>query len=267
MAQNHDVPELVEVEIYRRTAERAVGRLIVAVDAADAWFLKRGTTAEALQAALVGRCFGAPTRVGKLLLLPVGASVLGLRFGMTGRLVVDGGAAIEELLYWGAQDDPRHVRFAVHFEDGGSLAISDPRRLGGVELDPEDGLLGPDAASITRAQLGVALAGGSGPLKARLMDQSKVAGVGNLIADEVLWRAGLDPLRPADSMTSAQVTKLARVLVATIAELQERGGSHLGDLMVARVRGGQCPRCGRALDRRTIGGRTTYSCPKHQPPM
>ena len=184
---------------------------------------------------------------------------------MTGRLEVDGEAAIDQLLYWGPQDDARHVRFAVNFDDGGSLAISDPRRLGGVELEPEVGLLGPDATSLTRLQLDTALTGATGPLKARLMDQSKLAGVGNLIADEVLWRAGLDPFRPAGSLSGAQVTKLARVLVSTIADLQQRGGSHLGDLMVARVRGGRCPTCGRELDRRTIGGRTTYSCPRHQP--
>jgi formamidopyrimidine-DNA glycosylase len=265
--QNHDVPELVEVEIYRRTAERVVGRPIVSVEADDGWFLKRGTTAEGLGAALVGRCFGTPTRIGKLLLLPVGDSVLGLRFGMTGRLVVDGEAGIDELLYSSHRPDPAFVRFAVRFADGGSLLISDPRRLGGVELDPDEGLLGPDATSLTRAQLASVLAGGSGTLKARLMDQSRLAGVGNLIADEVLWRAGLDPVRPADSLTSAQVTKLARVLVSTIADLQERGGSHLGDLMPGRSRDGCCPRCGRGLDRRTIGGRTTYSCPKHQPPV
>jgi formamidopyrimidine-DNA glycosylase len=96
------------------------------------------------------------------------------------------------------------------------------------------------------------------------MDQARLAGVGNLICDETLWRAGLDPARPAASLTPAEVTRLHKHLRATIALLTERGGSHTGDLQQQRTRDGRCPRCHRPLDRRTIGGRTTYSCPRHQ---
>ncbi len=264
------VPELVEVEIYRRVAERALHRVVRAVDAHDTWFLKHGTTAEELTHALTGNVFTSASRRGKLLMLAIGgadeASMLGLRFGMTGRLVVDNTSAIDELLYSSHRQDPGYVRFGVEFSDGGSLAISDPRRLGGVELNPAHEALGPDAATITRRQLSDALSASDAPLKARLMDQSHIAGVGNLIADEVLWRAGLDPQRRAASLSPAQITRLAHTLVSTIEDLQARGGSHLGDLMPARARDGRCPKCGRALLRRTIGGRTTYSCPRHQRP-
>ena len=102
------------------------------------------------------------------------------------------------------------------------------------------------------------------PIKAWLLDQSHLAGVGNLLADEILWRAGLDPARPAASLDPDEVTVLHRTLGRTIRLLTKRGGSHTGDLQVARVRGATCPRDGAPLQRRTIGGRTTFSCPVHQ---
>jgi formamidopyrimidine-DNA glycosylase len=142
--------------------------------------------------------------------------------------------------------------------------MRDPRRLGGVSLDPDERALGVDAAAVRPAQLRDALAGSAAPLKARLMDQARLAGVGNLIADEVLYRASLDPARPAGSLDPAEVRRLHRHLRATIDELLERGGSHLGDLIPARGPGGTCPRDGTPLLRRTVGGRTTWSCPVHQ---
>ena len=86
-----NVPELPEVEAYRRLAELALDRPIATVAAPDAWYLKKGLTAGALEEALIGRCFEAAERIGKLLLLAIsGGPALGLRFGMTGRLLVDG---------------------------------------------------------------------------------------------------------------------------------------------------------------------------------
>ena len=108
------------------------------------------------------------------------------------------------------------------------------------------------------------LAGGKGPLKARLLDQSRLSGVGNLLADETLWRAGIDPARAAGSLSPDEIKRLHRHLRSTLRRLLDRGGSHLGGLQVARLRGGRCPRDGAELERRTIGGRTTYSCPAHQ---
>ena len=96
------------------------------------------------------------------------------------------------------------------------------------------------------------------------MDQAKLAGLGNLLTDETLWRAGLDPARQSRSLDSDEVALLHGEMKRTLKDLGKRGGSHLGDLQQARQRGGICPRDGAALDRRTIGGRTTYSCPVHQ---
>ena len=257
---------MLEVEVYRRAAAASLGREIVAVDAPDAWFLKGGATAAQVTDALVGRSFVADRRRGKLLLLDTSddGPTLGLRFGMTGMLELDGVDAIDGLEYMSPRRDPAWDRFVVHFADGQALRLRDPRRLGGVELDPDEGRLGPDAASVGVAQLGGILAGSQAPLKARLMDQARLAGLGNLLTDELLWRAGLDPARPAGSLTPAEVRRLHRHLGRTLDELGARGGSHMGDLQEARRRGAVCPRDGAVLDRRTIGGRTTYSCPRHQ---
>lgn len=264
------MPEMIEVEAYRALAERsALGRPVRAVEAPDAWYLKRGLVAEELEV-LVGCTFGAARRRGKVLLLdtvlPRGGEgpVLGLRFGMTGRLVVDGSPGVEHLRYSSSLALARYDRFVVLFADGGDLRLRDPRRLGGVELGPAEHRLGVDAATITLAQLGQALGTSRAPLKARLMDQAHVAGVGNLIADEVLWRAGLAPARAAGGLSGAEVRRLHRHLVAAVREMSERGGSHTGDLMEQRRPGGVCPRDGHPLRRDTVGGRTTWWCQAHQ---
>jgi formamidopyrimidine-DNA glycosylase len=91
-----------------------------------------------------------------------------------------------------------------------------------------------------------------------------LAGVGNLAADEILWRAGLDPGRPAATLTPKEVARLQEQLVSTMRDLIAKGGSHMGDLQPERRPGGTCPEDGTPLVRRTVGGRTTWSCPKHQ---
>ena len=192
-------------------------------------------------------------------------AVLGLRFGMSGRLLVDGAPGVDQLLYSPAAAGlARYARFQVEFADGGTMVMNDPRRLGGVELDPDEDRLGPDALGITLGQLRTALAGARVALKARLMDQARIAGVGNLIADEVLWRAGLSPVRLAGEMPPAAMRRLHSHLTSGLAELIRRGGSHMGDLTPHRRTGGMCPRDGTPLVRATVGGRTTWWCPKHQ---
>lgn len=259
------VPELPEVERYRTLAERALGRTVASVADPDAWFVKGGADRPALRRALVGHRFVAARRIGKLLVLEIDSGPdLGIRFGMTGTLVVDGDPGDDRLLYSPRTFQPRWERWGVGFEDGGTLAVHDPRRLGGVTLDPDVSDLGPDAATVGVAALAAALSGSRAPLKARLLDQSRLSGVGNLIGDEVLWRAGLSPLRPAGSLTPAELRRLQRTLVGTIADLVDRGGSHRGDLMDERRAGGRCPRDGAELTRSTVGGRTSFWCPRHQ---
>jgi formamidopyrimidine-DNA glycosylase len=289
------VPELAEVEAYRRLAEaRALDRPIAAVDAPDAWYLKGGVTALVLSSLLEGRRLVSAERQGKLLMLPTSddGPVLGLRFGMSGRLIVDSTAGIDDLWYSSNREETRWDRFALDFVDGGRLVIRDPRRLGGVTLDPGLSRMGPDALTITLGQLRQALAPGrlrapvgdrdgdapAGPaavdlvsgsrsrtsLKGRLMDQSRLAGVGNLAADEILWRSGLDPTRPASSLSDRELRRLHRHLRSTLRDFLERGGSHTGELMPERHPGGLCPKDGTPLLRATIATRTTWWCPKHQ---
>ncbi|CAN5174450.1 formamidopyrimidine-DNA glycosylase [soil metagenome] len=253
------------MEYYRRLAERTIGRVLTKVHAPDAWFLKKGLSGVFLAEALVGTSFVAARRIGKLLLLDTeGRGTLGVRFGMTGRLLVDGLAGVGQLLYCSPREEPAWDRLRLVFADGGDLVVRDPRRLGGVFLDPDESRLGVDAAAITRAGLARVLAESGAPLKARLLDQSRLAGVGNLIADEVLFRAGLDPARPAGTLAPAETRRLHRHLRQTVDDLIERGGSHTGALVPMRSPGGICPRDGTPLQRRTIGGRTTWSCPRHQ---
>jgi formamidopyrimidine-DNA glycosylase len=260
------MPEILEVETARALLDAtALDRKIVKVHAPDAWFLKRGLTPPAVRAALKHQTFTQARRRGKLILVDVeNGVVLGMHLGMSGRVLVDDEAAGDPLLYASNKADPAWHRFGVTFADGGTMYLRDPRRLGAVELDPDEARLGPDAFDLTLAELRVVTARSRAPVKAVIMDQSRIAGLGNLLCDEVLWRAGIDPVRPADDLDPDEVTRLHRAIRDTLRILGRRGGSHTGDLTSARGPGLPCPRDGASLLRRTVGGRTTYSCPVHQ---
>ena len=151
------------------------------------------------------------------------------------------------------------------------LELHDPRRFGSLELAPDENRLGPDALTATLADVRdavamtprAALAGTAAPLKARLMDQERLAGVGNLLADEILWRAGFDPGRRTP-LDDDELRTLHKALRRRLRQLNGRGGSHMGDLMEEREPGGRCPRDGAELLVAQVGGRTTYWCPLHQ---
>jgi formamidopyrimidine-DNA glycosylase len=265
LATLEPVPEMLEVETYRQLAVAALDRTIASVSCPDAWYLKGAATRASLEGALVGNRFVDARRIGKLLLLDVDTGpTVGIRFGMTGTLVVDDQAGVDQMRYAPKHRNPVWDRWKLGFEDGCSLAVHDPRRLGGVLLDPDVSVLGADAMAITPGELAATLRVSKAPLKARLMDQSKVAGIGNLIADELLWRAALSPLRLSDSLTPNEVRRLHRNLVRTLSDLTEGGGSHTGHLMDERRTGGRCPRDGTELVRSTVGGRTSWWCPGHQ---
>jgi formamidopyrimidine-DNA glycosylase len=264
------MPEILEVELYRTLAEEALWRPIEKVWMVDARYGRGGTTPRRLQSALAGHAFIAARRRGKLLLLDTGdGPTLGVRFGMTGGLVVDGALALDRLLYGPGVFGEQWVRARITFTDGGYLLLHDPRRFGSLELAPNESRLGPDALTLTLAQLRAALAGTAArgiraaPLKAQLMDQERVAGIGNLLADEILWRAGLDPGRRTP-LTDEELRTLHRSLRATLRQLGRRGGSHTGGLMEERHVGGRCPKDGAELRVATVGGRTTWWCPLHQ---
>ena len=142
--------------------------------------------------------------------------------------------------------------------------MDDARRLGGIELRPDEASLGPDALTITRRQLASALGGVRAPIKAVLLDQHRVAGIGNLLADEVLWRAGIDPARAAGTLADDEVSRLHRTIRRVLPHSWPAAAATRATCRwpVSGARG--APRDGTPLERRTIGGRTTYSCPAHQ---
>ena len=259
------MPEILEIEYYRILAQGALDREINTVEA-DQLASKRLETAIALSDIFSGLRFTEVRRIGKLLIFDTEGPSFGMRFGMTGGLVLDGTAAIKGLMYGPEDVEQKWIRARVRFEDGGSMELHDPRRLARVLVDPDENALGPDALHLSLGDLKDALAArGEGPaLKARLLDQSKIAGIGNLLADEMLWRAGISPLRGSATLSDEEMRRLHRNLRATLKQLLQRGGSHTGDHMIARHPGGSCPKDGQPLFRQSVGGRTTYWCPQHQ---
>ena len=249
------MPELPEAERARQQIERALGRTIAFVDDADGYVCRPHAPGE-IAAALAGRTLTEAHRRGKFLWVETDGEGpdLGLHLGMAGSIVIDGEPAPKN---WD--------RFSIEFEDGGRLALRDKRRLSRAVIDPDYSHIGPDAGEIGRDAFRQRVGKGTTALKARLLDQGVLAGIGNLLADEVLWRARLSPRREPGALTHEELDGLRRELRAAIRSAIRKGGVHTGDFMPARRRGAACPRCGTTTDRATIGARTTFWCPACQP--
>ncbi|HEU4571404.1 MAG TPA: DNA-formamidopyrimidine glycosylase family protein [Candidatus Limnocylindrales bacterium] len=258
------MPELPEVERARALIEeRALGRRIAAVDDTDTYVCRPHAPGE-LASALVGQTLTEAHRIGKAMWVETdGGPTLGLHLGMAGRIVVDD-ASEGDPAPDGENPRPLWDRFTVSFEDGGRMVLRDKRRLGRAVLDPDLSKLGPDAAVVGRDEFRSRVGTGIAPLKARIMDQSVIAGVGNLLADEALWRARLSPLRVAGDLDEEELDRLRREIRAATRSAIRLGGVHTGELIAERRRGQVCPRCGTPLERQTVGGRTTYWCPAEQ---
>ena len=272
------MPELPEVETARRLiADLALGRRIVGVDDADTFVCRPHSPGE-LRDALTGRMLTAAHRRGKTMWCetsgldgsPEPGPDLGIHLGMSGRIVVtaqDGWVA-EGGDPPGRDAQPRKAewdRFTLEFADGGRLALFDKRRLGRIVLNPDIEALGPDAAEITLAGFRAMMSRGTIAVKARLLDQSKLAGVGNLLADEILWQAKISPATPVNRLQRKDVDRLYRALRSVLAAaLAAGGGAHTGDVIAARRPGGSCPRCGAEMVHGTVGGRSTWWCSREQ---
>ncbi len=248
------MPELPEAERARQILEQhAVGRTVARVDDTDA-FVCRPHPAGEIDGVMRGLTVTGARRRGKALWLETDGGIdLALHLGMSGSLRPDEAPA------------PRGWdRFTIWFTDGTHLALHDKRRLGRARLDADRTRLGPDAATVTRDAFRRRVGRGRLAVKARLLDQSTVAGVGNLIADEALWRARVAPSAPAGSLDEARLDRLRVELRAVIRDaLKPGGGSGRGAFGRSR-RSGACVRCGAPLARGTIGGRTTYWCTAEQ---
>ena len=246
------MPELPEAERARLTLEQTLHRRIAAVNDADTYVCRPHQPGE-LNDALTGHQFVSAHRRGKFLWLNTAEGpVLGLHLGMTGHIVLDP----EEAL--------RSDRFSVHFTDGGSFTLRDRRRLGRAVLNPDYAHVGPDAADVSRAGFRRLIGRGRAPVKARLLDQQAISGIGNLLADQILWQARIAPQRRTNELSEAELDRLRRHTRAEIRSALRKGGAHTGRFIAARERDGVCPRNGHPLSRATIGGRTTYWCPACQ---
>ncbi|MEO8887893.1 MAG: DNA-formamidopyrimidine glycosylase family protein, partial [Jatrophihabitantaceae bacterium] len=194
---------------------------------------------------------------------------LGIHLGMSGKIVIaDGrGHEIDGGDYWERGRAPgnyRFTRFGLTFADGGSLLLVDPRRLGRVRLDPPVEALGPDAREITPARFRAMIGRGTAPVKARLLDQQAIAGIGNLLADQALWLARIHPARPVDELARADVDRLLRAVRRAVDAAVAGGGVHTLSVIAFRHADASCPRCGAPMKRSTVGGRTTWWCSREQ---
>ncbi|MEU6035674.1 DNA-formamidopyrimidine glycosylase family protein [Actinomadura sp. NPDC047616] len=257
------MPELPDVEGFRRVLAEHAGEPITAVRVCDAGVL-RGVSARRLDEALRGHRFGQPRRHGKWLIAPADGPVLMLHFGMTGSLS------------WHDPDEPRHPhdRVVWGFRDG-ELRFRDMRKLQGVRLAADEDQagrtlddLGPDALDVSREELGALLAGRRGRLKSALTDQTLIAGLGNLLADEICWRARVSPLRNVPDLDDDEVTALYQAMRRVLRDSVRAGRVPPRDTWLTGARDepeGACPRCGTTLSRRRISGRTTVWCRTCQP--
>jgi formamidopyrimidine-DNA glycosylase len=257
------MPELPDVEGFRRyLTKHAQGRLILRVDVPDREIV-RNRSPQALGRSLAGAAFAPPDRHGKWLIAPAGDVELLLHFGMTGEL------------RFALDDSDRHPHDrAIFVCNGGELRYNNMRRFGGIwlagdraERDRVTGPLGPDAATLGPAEFEQLLRVRRGGIKAALMDQRLIAGVGNLLSDEITWRAHVHPATPVSSLGRARVRRLYEALHDAIGESIRYGRVPHGVRWLTRVRDdseARCPRCATRLRRATIAGRTACWCPRCQ---
>lgn len=260
------MPELPDVEGFRNVlASCAGGRAVERVEVRDAGVL-HGVSAGRLRRDLEGRTFAEPERHGKWLIARTDGPTVLLHFGMTGMLVCD------------RPDEAAHAHDRVLFTlaGGRQLRYRDQRKLKGLWLTDDAGVArmldgqGPDAAEVDRAGFDGLLTGRRGGVKSVLMDQSVIAGLGNLLADEVLWRARLHPARKAGGLSDDERRRLYGATRRTL-----RSAVRVGRVPPRRSwltgrrddADGSCPRCGTALRRSRIAGRGTVWCPRCQPPL
>ncbi len=255
------MPELPEVEIFKRYLDRtSLHQRIVDVDVQRPYVLK-GISARELARYLKGRRFESSRRHGKHLFVRAGRDLwLRLHFGMTASL---------KYLKSGKQTPP-HARVIFRFERDRRLVFDDPRQFGEIGLlkNVDQFLttraLGPDAFQITFSQFKEVFNKPRGAVKAVLLNQKLIAGIGNLYADEILFRERTHPATRISSLEDKIIAKLFRATRYTLeTAINAKADTDVVPkswLLPHRGKGGKCPRCGRKLKSATIGGRTSWFC-------
>jgi formamidopyrimidine-DNA glycosylase len=274
------MPELPEVETIRRDLEpEIVGRVIAKVDVLQPDIVLPPHGPDAFRRQLRDRRIVGVRRRAKYLLFDVeGGSVLQVQLRMSGRFALGLEAP-----------DPaefRHIAARLHLDDGRILYYDDMRRLGGLRLlslrdwKLEEKKLGPEplASSYRATDLGRTLASTRSPVKNALMDQRRVAGVGNIYASEALFRAGVDPRRPGRDLNEPEVARLHRSVRSVLREalrqagtsfqnyraVNGRSGSFQASLSVYAREGEPCRTCHTPVERIVQAGRSTFFCPSCQ---
>jgi formamidopyrimidine-DNA glycosylase len=259
------MPELPEVETYRKYLDRhTTGKRISSAGHIDNYLFKKAPDPAGLAADLKDRVITSSNRHGKYVFLEIsGPKFLILHFGMTGypRYLED------------CQDIPSHTRLLLKF-DGSCLAMVDTRRLGMIYLYDDmdaflhDKKLGADALSIKINEFIERLSKRKKPVKSALMDQSIIAGIGNLYADEILFQSHIHPLSLCSHIDMEKYTiiykKMRHVLALAVEKHADIKKYPQGWLLSCRRKGGTCPHCGSSLKIIKVGGRTTYLCSRRQ---
>jgi formamidopyrimidine-DNA glycosylase len=259
------MPELPELETFKRYLDStSLQQRIAGVEVRDAYVLKGGSARE-LARRLKGRRFESSRRHGKHLFVRANGDLwLRLHFGMTGSLVY----------FKHEENAPRHTRVLFVFVNAHCLAFEDQRKFGEVGLieDVNQYLkkrrLGRDALDVDLSEFKNILRKHRGAVKAILLNQKSIAGIGNLYADEILFRARMHPATEAANLSDKDLSELFRamryVLEKAIASKTDFNRLPKSWLLPHRGKGGKCPRCGRKLKSATIGGRTAWFCPHCQ---
>ncbi len=272
------MPELPEVETIRRDLDRRLTGLRALELTRSARKMLRTLPAAELRRAVEGRRFTAAERHGKLLRLGLeGDSTLEIHLGMSGRLLLEA---------WEARIEP-HTHVEMKLEGGLALRFRDPRRFGrwalvsgGVRRGQVFGHAGLDPLDpgFTAAALVEILRDSRGEIKRVLLDQAKIAGLGNIYVCEALYRAGIDPMRAASSLTGPEAARLHQEIMdvlnmaltyrgTTLLDYRDASGELGGfqvKLQVYDREGEPCFGCGHKVARIVQGGRSTFHCPRCQ---
>ena len=280
------MPELPEVEIFKRFAEtHALGKLITGVQVFNPKILEHTTEAQ-LQKALKGKTLDQVLRRGKTLFVRIASDGKGKKgeeawllfhFGMTGYFTFFTDKEGEELTtaYGDKEKKGKHLRVQFDFADGTHFGFDEQRMFGKLSLidDPQAYIaareLGPDALTVDAKTFKADLIVRKGQIKPALMDQSLVAGMGNVYVDEALYLCGIHPERRISELEKTDVDCLYKtmidVLKKTVAAKADRKKLPEHYLLHHRHKNGNCPKHPKQkLEIKTVGGRTTYFCPKCQ---